>query len=301
MGDMKEAESVSTAFITQWASIVNSAELDSSGHPTHPSPPPVPATDVDVMPHTQLEIAWREQASACANRNMLEPTATGAMTVTMVTRVVFRASATSTEPRTGCVKSEEANVLASRTLTGSTATTAHSTTTTSPNADHVTVTSLGLTPEDVTRRVDSVTVAPTTVIASVAAVPLVITITQPVTRATVTTTEPQQIFVTKIMGAASVRRTFQGFVVSVVLPDSSTGLTAFLVNVTKLECRVIPVMLMASVTANATSRARNVTSVLLVFTNIRIVSTVNAMFMDHLEYLVTSRQDSVTVHQHSKA
>lgn len=42
-----------------------------------------------------------------------------------------------------------------------------------------------------------------------------------------TTTEPQQIFVTKIMGAASVRRTFQGFVVSVVLPDSSTGLTAF--------------------------------------------------------------------------
>jgi len=141
---------VSTAFITRLASIVSSANLDTSGHQTRPSAPPVLATDVDVISHTQREIVWKEQASACANLNMLEPTATGAMMVTMVTRVVFHASATSTEPRTGCVKSEEVNVLANRTLTESIATAVHSTTTISLSANRVTVTLLALMPEDVT-------------------------------------------------------------------------------------------------------------------------------------------------------
>lgn len=148
---------------------------------------------------------------------------------------------------------------------------------------------------------DSVTVVPTTVGASVAPVPLATTITQPVTRAAATTTEPQQRSVTKITAAAPVRRTFLGLVVSAVLVDTSTGHTAFLVDVMKLECRVTPVMLMASASASATSRARNATSVHLVSTNIRIVLTVNAMFMDHLESRATSRQDSVIVHQRSKA
>jgi len=149
--------------------------------------------------------------------------------------------------------------------------------------------------------VDSVTVATTTAGASVAFVPLVTTITQPVTHATVTTMEPQQISVTKTSAAASVRRTFQGLVVSAVHPDSSTGHTAFLVDVMKLECRVTPAMLMASVTADATSRARNATSVHLVSINIQIVLTVNAMFMDHPESHVTSRLDSVIVHERLKA
>lgn len=149
MGDMREAESASTAFITQWASIVSSAELDTSGQQTHPSAPLALATDVDVISRTLREIAWKGQASACANLNMLEPTVTGAMTVTMVTRDVFLASATSTEPRTGCVKSEGASVHANRTLTESIVTSVLSTTTISPNADPASVTLLALMPEDV--------------------------------------------------------------------------------------------------------------------------------------------------------
>jgi hypothetical protein len=72
---------------------------------------------------------------------------TGATMVTMVTRVVFRASATSMELRIGFVKLEEASVRANRTLMGATVTIAHSTTTTSRNADHAAVTSLVLLQE----------------------------------------------------------------------------------------------------------------------------------------------------------
>jgi hypothetical protein len=148
--------------------------------------------------------------------------------------------------------------------------------------------------------VDSVIVTTTMVDYSVVFVLLVTTTTQHATHATVIATERPQTSATKITAAVFVRRTSQGLVVIDVPPDSSTGHTAFLVDVMKLECRVIHAMLTANVTADATSRARNATSVRLVSTNIRTASIVNAMFTDHRESRVTSRQDNVIAHEHSK-
>jgi len=108
------------------------------------------AFDAAVISGTQREIALKEQTSACANLNMLEPNATGAMMATMVTRVAFHASVTSTEPRTVGASVKEANVDANRTLAEPVAPSAHSTTTISLNADHATVTVLDLMPEVVT-------------------------------------------------------------------------------------------------------------------------------------------------------